>query len=308
MLLYQTFSERLRPIPLVFLFTLMVSSISIRNGVAQWEGREEQLAAVEKAFGDPPDSQRLTPRDRVWVDRKNHRVIADGYVAMQEGQLEMFACPAFTKEHESVVALFSKSSTIHAGLLAVGAQSGRPVQWEPEYRPPSGSEIQIQALWFDRDGRKQSADARTWIRQVGSEGKHLEPNWVFAGSGFWEDPETKKRHYLAESGDLICVSNFSTATLDIPLKSTDANSGLMFVAFSERVPDSGTPVRLVLQVIEPKKPEPKKPDSQKTETKSDESAPSPEKSKSESEASQSESPKPEPAEVQPKGVSANPAG
>src|SRR5690606_12558954 len=73
--------------------------------------------------------------------------------------------------------------------------------------------------------------------------------FVFAGSMFWEDPDTGKKHYQAESGDLICVSNFSTATLDVPLKSTHANTGLMFVAFTERIPEKNTPVRLVLQVV-----------------------------------------------------------
>lgn len=231
--------------------------------LGQWEGREDQLAAIGKVFGDPPEATRLTPKERVWIDRQKHRVIVDGYVAIQDGPLEMFACPVFTKEHESVVALFSKAVTLHAGLLAVGAQTGRPVQWEPEYRAPSGSEIQIQALWIDSKGARHSVDAKTWVRQAGETKKYLEVNWVFAGSGFWEDPDTKAKRYLAESGDLICVSNFSTATLDIPLKSTEANSGLLFMANSETVPPPGTPVRLVLRVVRPQEPQ-KKGETQET--------------------------------------------
>lgn len=224
-----------------------------KSATAQWEGREKLHSEVEKKFGPPDGATRLTPRDMVWVDRENHRVVVDGYVAIQEGQLEMFACPVFTKEHESVVAVFSKASTIHAALLAAGAKTGRPVQWEPEYKAPTGSEIQIEAQWTDREGKKQSIDARRWIRQVSSEEKHLEPNWVFAGSGFWEDPETKVKHYLAEAGDLVCVSNFTTAALDIPIKSTEANAGLLFVAESKRIPEPGTPIRLTLQVVQPEK-------------------------------------------------------
>jgi hypothetical protein len=217
----------------------------------QWEGREELLAAVEKTFGPPANSVRLTPEERVWVDRKNSRVFVDGYVALQEGQLEMFACPVFTKEHESVVAVFCRAATVHAALLAVGARTGRPVKWDPEYVAPSGSEVQIEVVWVDDQGKRQRADARSWVRQASSEEKILDTNWVFAGSGFWEDPDTKVKRYLAESGDLICVSNFSTATLDIPMKSTDANAGLMFLANAARVPQPGTPVRLVLRVVDP---------------------------------------------------------
>jgi hypothetical protein len=236
----------------VFAVVFSSSLVSV-NCFAQWEGREELLERVEKTFGPPANAVRLTPAERVWVDRKNSRVFADGYVALQEGQLEMFACPVFTKEHESVVAVFSRAATIHAGLLAIGAKTGRPVQWDPKYVAPSGSEIQIHVVWVDEQGKRQRADARTWVRQASAEAsvKFLETNWVFAGSGFWEDPETKAKRYLAESGDLVCVSNFSTATLDIPSKSTDANAGLMFLANTSSVPQPGTPVRLVLSLVRP---------------------------------------------------------
>ncbi|MBX3422492.1 MAG: hypothetical protein KF752_13140 [Pirellulaceae bacterium] len=229
----------------------MVLSLSCDRALAQWEGRQDLLASVEKTFGPPKDAKLLTPKERVWVDRQHGRLIVDGYIAVQEGPLEMLACPVFTKEHESIVALFCKAATVHAGLLAIGARVGKPVQWDPEYRPPSGSQIQIHALWLDEGGERHKIDVRQWIRQAGPGDKHLQHHWVFAGSGFWEDPDSKLKRYLAESGDLICVSNFSTATLDIPTKSTEANAGLLYVAYSSRIPKPGTPVRLVLTEVQP---------------------------------------------------------
>jgi hypothetical protein len=68
---------------------------------------------------------------------------------------------------------------------------------------------------------------------------------VFAGSGFWKDEETGKEHYRANGGDLVCVSNFPTATLDLPVQSSDSNDALQFVPFTEHVPPRGTKVRLV---------------------------------------------------------------
>ena len=70
--------------------------------------------------------------------------------------------------------------------------------------------------------------------------------WVFAGSGFWTDERTGKRYYQAEAGDFICVSNFSTAMLDIPVESSQDNAELLFVANTKAIPPLGTPVRLVL--------------------------------------------------------------
>jgi hypothetical protein len=218
--------------------------------LAQWSGREKILKEVEKTFGDPPGMTRLGKKGRVWADKKNKRVVVDGYIALNAGQLEMLACLVATKEHESIFAVFSDAQTIHAGLLAVGAKKGEPVKWEPSYTPPSGSEIQVFALWKDKDGVKHNVDARKWVREVGTEDKTLDVNFVFAGSGMWKDPETGEEQYLAESGDLICVSNFSTATLDIPMNSSQVNSGLMFAAFTERIPERETPIRLVLQVVD----------------------------------------------------------
>ena len=220
---------------------------------AQWDGREEVLKEVEKTFGEPPGTTRLDPESRVWVDRKNKRVVVDGYVALTEGQLEMLACPVGTKEHESVVAVFSKAFVVHTGLLAVGAKKGTHVKWDPAYEPPTGSEIKVLALWKDDEGKKHTIDTRKWVRKVGTDDETLDVNYVFAGSMFWKDPETGEQMYQAESGDLICVSNFSTATLDVPMNSSQVNSGLMFAAFTKRIPERGTPIRLVLQVVDPKK-------------------------------------------------------
>ncbi len=216
---------------------------------AQWPGREKILKDVEKTFGDPPGLVRLDPTGRVWADKEHRRVVVDGYIALQQGSLEMLACLVGTKEHESVVATFCKAQTVHAGLLAIGAKVGKPVQWQPDYVAPSGSEIQVTALWRDENGEKQSIDVRQWCRVVGSKDTTLETNFVFAGSVLWEDPDSGERVYQAEGGDLICVSNFSTATLDVPLESSAANVGLMFAAFSERIPKVNTPIRLVLQLV-----------------------------------------------------------
>ena len=229
---------------------LMFACIAGGKTAAQYESREVRQARVEKTFADPPNMKRLAQKDRVWVDVKKHLVVVDGYIALRQGQLEMFACPSGTKEHESVVGVLAKAQQVHAALLAAGARVGKPVQWEPTFVPPSGGEIEIHVLWFDKEGKKQAIDARKWVKHMGTD-KTLEVNWVFAGSGLWKDPDTGEQRYLAESGDLVCLSNFTTATLDIPIQSSQANSGLLFAANTDLIPPEGTPVRLVFKVVQP---------------------------------------------------------
>lgn len=79
-----------------------------------------------------------------------------------------------------------------------------------------------------------------------SQSRVMEAGWVFAGSGFYTDPDTGKKIYLAEDGDLICVANFAGAMLDIAAESSAGNDGLLFEAYTERIPPKETPVTIEL--------------------------------------------------------------
>jgi hypothetical protein len=220
-------------------------------------------AAAEATPGTPPEDEKVLPAprlpepegakrmpepDRVWIDVENRQVLIDGYVSLREGYLEMFACLVGTKEHESIVAAETRAATVHAALLAVGAVEGHPVQYKPEFAPPAGTKIDIEVRWLDPQGQWQSARAQEWVRDMSTEKEMTHP-WVFAGSSFWTDETNGKKYYTAEQGDFICVSNFQSATLDVPIESSQANDGLLFKAFTERIPELGTRVRLVLTPV-----------------------------------------------------------
>jgi len=194
---------------------------------------------------NPKDLKKLDPARPVWLDAANKRIVMVGRICQTQTPLELFACLKDSKEHEAIVVVDIKAFTAHAGLLAVGAEVGNPVKFDPEYVPASGTEIEVTVLWTDKDGKLQTARAQDWVRNVRTK-KAMKHPWVFAGSGFWEDETTGVKHYQAEGGDFICVSNFSSAMLDLPIESSQANSALLFEAFTERIPPRGTPVTLIL--------------------------------------------------------------
>ena len=197
----------------------------------------------------PPEGAKPLFKDgdfAAWVDPRRGVVLIDGQVTLRAGPLEMFACLQRTKEHESVIAVNTQAFPIHAALLALGAEPGHPVQFQPKFAPPAGTEIDIEVRWRDTEGQWQSARAQEWVRDVNT-GEALKNSWVFAGSMFWTDPKTGRQFYQAEGGDFICVSNFGSAMLDLPIESTQTNQGLFFEAFTEQIPPLGTPVRLVLK-------------------------------------------------------------
>jgi hypothetical protein len=212
------------------------------------------LATAEEAAAPPPKlpapegATRLAPNFDVWLDAKRGVVLVDGQVSLRRGMLEMFACLRNTKEHEAVVSANTQAFLVHAALLRLGAEPGHPAQFVPEFKPPTGTEIDVSVEWLDPQGKLQTARAQDWVRDMKT-GKAMAYPWVFAGSRFWTDEETGKQYYQAEGGDFICVSNFGTAALDIPVESSQSNEALEFEAFTERIPPLGTPVRLVLKPL-----------------------------------------------------------
>lgn len=204
--------------------------------------------AAAKAFAAPPEAAALTKNANLWIDKQRHRVYVDGYVAIRNGPLEMFACPVGTKEHESIVATLSRSREVHAALLAIDASPGTPVRYDPEFLPPTGQSIRVWVLWRDPQGKFHAQDARQWIVD-GQTKQVMDVDWVFGGSGFWEDPADGREYYMADGGDMICVSNFSSAMMDVPFSSSADAGDLMFIPNTEKIPERGTPVRLVLVPI-----------------------------------------------------------
>jgi hypothetical protein len=204
--------------------------------------------ATTEAKTPPIDRARLhrvSPDSAVWIDKENKRVIVEGEICLTKGLLEMFACPRDTKEHESVVSANAKAYVVHAALLALGAKQGTPVQFDPQYVPASGARVDVFCFWTDEQGNEKQVPAQRWIRSLKTK-KPMEYHWVFAGSDFWLDESTGKRHYLGDAGDFICVSNFPSATLDLPVKSPQDNENLLYEAFTENIPPRGTKVTLAL--------------------------------------------------------------
>jgi hypothetical protein len=202
--------------------------------------------AVEAAAPDAqPELKRLSKTDEIWLDLPGKRVVVGGKIALSEGEIEVFACPKSSKEHEAIVATNCPARLVHAGLLAIGLEPGNPVSFDPAYVPAKGPKVAVLVRWKDADGGWQEKRAQDLIRNTKT-GQPLDADWVFAGSGFWRDPADGTEHYQADGGDMICVSNFPGAMLDLTIESSDANEALLFQAFEGRVPPRGTAVELIL--------------------------------------------------------------
>jgi hypothetical protein len=223
--------------------------VAVLPTACRWCGGAEPAAASERPDAATPDRhpelKRLSPVEDVWVDPATKTVVVGAEVSVDKGAIEYFACPQGTKDYESLVATRSSAWLVHTGLVAIGLVPGKPVAFDPDYVAASGPVVVVRLRWKDQTGAVQESRAQDWVRDVRTR-EAMRAEWVFAGSSFWKDPSDGKEYYQADGGDLICVSNFPTATLDLTIESSQSNDALLFEAFEGRVPPRGTAVDILL--------------------------------------------------------------
>jgi hypothetical protein len=217
----------------------------------------EQPAEKPKPAGEVTA---LNPQKTLFLERlpgDKRRILIEAEVCLREGPLELLMCKNNSKEHESIFHSDADASQIHATLMVCKAKPGTVVKYTQDGKvfPPTGTKVKISVRYEKKPGEIVTVDAKEWVRNMKTH-KALDIDWVFAGSEFWKDPEDAKKppYYLANAGDVITVSNFPDAMLDLPINSPKDNSDLAFEAWTERIPPLKTKVTLILEpVLEEKK-------------------------------------------------------
>ena len=211
----------------------------------------------EKPSSKPVEKRNLEIGKNVTLEVQGdkRRVLINTTVCLTRGALELFMCRKQTKEHESILTSDSDARDIHQALIIAQAEPGKPARYlEKGIQPPTGTKIKI-SVQYEKKGKLVTEPAGKWIRNMKTL-KELDEDWVFAGSAFTKnvlDPK-KPDIYLANEGDVICVSNFEDAMLDLPIASPKDDADRSFEAFTERIPALETKVVVILEpVLEEKK-------------------------------------------------------
>jgi hypothetical protein len=222
----------------------------------------DQAESADEAPQEAPrlaEAKKVPVGKNVWLEiqGERRRVVVQSKVCLREGQLELLLCKKHTKEHEAIVTADADARDIHKALLVTGAVPGSPVRYQPKFQAPTGTRIRV-SVQFEDKGKSVTVPAQSWVRDFSTK-KELQHAWVFAGSVLWPTGERDDKSppsYGANSGDVICLSNFEDAMLDLPVNSPKDNAELVFEAYTERIPPLDTPVKVILEPLpEPKKPE-----------------------------------------------------
>jgi hypothetical protein len=199
----------------------------------------------------PAEGKKVKVGDNVYLEvlPSSRRVLIEAEVCLREGTLEQLLTRKGQKEHEAVLSADIDARKAHEALILARAKEGSPVQWQPRFRAPTGTTIKV-SLVYEQKGKKVTVPARSWIKNRKS-GKELDSDWVFAGSLLIANPLDKNapKHYLANDGDIICVSNFEGAMLDLPIRSSKDDADRSYDAWTDRIPPVGTRVTVVLEPV-----------------------------------------------------------
>jgi hypothetical protein len=234
-----------------------------RSGTVSDSAQANTAAAGQKpAEPMPPkigEGKRTKLSKNVWLEilpGDKRVVLIDAQVCLREPgmMLEHLLCKKMTKEHEAILHADIDAFFIHTALIAAKAEPGKPVQFVPSYKPAHGTVIRVWVQYKDKNGKTVAELGQKWIRNKQTK-KELQYDWVFAGSRLEPDPvdRTKPGFYLANSGDVICIANFPSSMLDLPVANEKETTRLDFEPFTDRIPALKTPVTVILEPVLAKK-------------------------------------------------------
>lgn len=213
------------------------------------------LPVLFGAEGDRPRAE--FPHIR--VDVEGRTVEFDGVVPIRLDDpraprvyLEQVVCVPDTKEHESLIVTNARPSHVHAALLAIGLEPGRPAQWRAEGTrmvcdPPAGPAVRVELIYLNSVGERIIDQPWRWVKNARTGEPWPRGDWVFAGS-IMRTRQGREVYDADASGTLIGLASFGTEVLAWPdTFSPDSQvHEPEWIADAERVPPMNTQVTVRL--------------------------------------------------------------
>jgi hypothetical protein len=183
------------------------------------------------------------------IDFARRQVEIESRVVLREGLLELLACSAHTKEHESILVTRPRPLHIYQALGLIGLTPGHPAAWDEQQErriPPTGDELTIHIL-YEQDGRPVEVDAWDWLKDLSTGGAAAPRPWLFTGSLFSPRDGSFAADY---DGNVISVVDFGTELIGLSEFHSADNNALWLAAFTDRIPPIGTPCTLIVGSME----------------------------------------------------------
>ena len=202
----------------------------------------------------------------VKINLDERAVDVDATVCLDSGALELVACTAETKQHESIVTIRAKAVHIHTALLLLGTKAGHPamrqrVGGEDGYWvdvPPKGGKVDVSFVVPSEGGEPVERPVREFIApnpdlfSAGEEPPSFPTDtFLFAGSRLVPNDDGPPTYICEREGNVISIATFGDELLCLPKVHSKDNGALLWQVDPTHLPPVGTKVTLRLR---PKKP------------------------------------------------------
>lgn len=230
-----------------------------------------EASPADAGTGLAPDVSRqalIEVLPHIRIDRYRAMVEFDGVIAIDAHHpqtpivyLEQLVCTPDSLEHESIVMTEARPSHVHAALVMVGAEPGRPGSWEMEGNeivavPPTGSSLSVKFVTTDANGSEHEHDACEWAIRIDT-GENLcdalargaKRQWAFGGSRMrtWRGAEV----YEADmTGTLVGLCTFGSESIaaGAMFHHESAFEEPVWIANNSLIPKQFEPVRVRIYV------------------------------------------------------------
>jgi hypothetical protein len=168
--------------------------------------------------------------------------------------LEWLVCTPDTKEHESLVMTKVKPSLIHAAMLSIGLEPGKPGTWDWSGKrivahPPTGPRVDVRVRWREEAG--EGTDIATWVVNFKTKrtlrDERGDRSFVFSGSNIIE--RGGGAWYQADGdGGVVGLTCFSSELMSWE-DMFNPDSGVeepVWIANAALVPPVGAEVRVLI--------------------------------------------------------------
>ena len=189
----------------------------------------------------------------VTFDKAARTATIDAKVNRVEGVLEYLVVTETGKTHESVFSTSVNPLDLHLAMLLLGAKSPGTVTDRPPTNLTSGylqsapaldgDEIELSVRWT-LDGKTHEAPITEFV--LCKEKPAPGGVWLYTGSAIYQ-----KRLLAQTDGSIVALVTDPAALVNNPRPGHDDDS--IWTARTGRIPDAGTPVRIVFQ-LRPSKP------------------------------------------------------
>ena len=200
------------------------------------------FAAAQEADAPPP----------VEIDRAARQVRVACEALRVDTPLEFVCVVTGTADHESLLRTRAAPSAVHAALLVLGLEPGRPLRFNDaagEWLPPQGPPLRVFVEWVGPDGAVRRERVGRLIRDVRTKLSMPPRTFAFVGSRSYDAGGGLDGYAADATGQVVSLVNFDSPVIDVPQLASNANETLEWEIDPDAAPPQGTAVTMILEPV-----------------------------------------------------------